>query len=85
MFPAKKFIIFVASLRGGAVVARWAHNPKAVGSNPSPATRKTLMLRRRGFLGNLIVQPDLKANIIGLRLLYPELEKIFLFKLRYMS
>ena len=24
--------------RGGAVVARWAHNPKVVGSNPSPAT-----------------------------------------------
>ena len=26
-------------LRGGAVVARWAHNPKVVGSNPSPATK----------------------------------------------
>ena len=26
-------------LRGGAVVARWAHNPKVVGSNPTPATR----------------------------------------------
>jgi hypothetical protein len=24
-------------LRGGAEVARWAHNPKAVGSNPAPA------------------------------------------------
>lgn len=24
--------------RGGAVVARWAHNPEADGSNPSPAT-----------------------------------------------
>ena len=24
--------------RGGAVVARWAHNPKAGGSIPSPAT-----------------------------------------------
>ena len=24
--------------RGGAVVARRAHNPKVVGSNPSPAT-----------------------------------------------
>src|SRR5438093_10584025 len=23
--------------RGGAVVARWAHNPKVGGSNPSPA------------------------------------------------
>ena len=26
--------------RGGAVVARWAHNPKAGGSIPSPATSK---------------------------------------------
>jgi hypothetical protein len=26
-------------LRGGAVVARWAHNPKVGGSNPSSATR----------------------------------------------
>ena len=24
--------------RGGAVAARWAHNPKVGGSNPSPAT-----------------------------------------------
>ena len=24
-------------MRGGAVVARWAHNPKVVGSNPAPA------------------------------------------------
>ena len=27
-------------LRGGAVVARRAHNPKVVGSSPAPATRK---------------------------------------------
>ena len=26
--------------RDGAEVARWAHNPKVVGSNPAPATRK---------------------------------------------
>gem|GEM_PF-1776748 len=26
--------------RGGAAVARRAHNPKVVGSNPTPATRK---------------------------------------------
>ena len=25
--------------RGGAVVARWAHNPEVVGSNPAPATK----------------------------------------------
>ena len=29
-------------LRGGAVVARWAHNPKAASSNLAPATRKSL-------------------------------------------
>ena len=26
-------------LRGGAVAARRAHNPKVVGSNPAPATK----------------------------------------------
>ena len=26
-------------MRDGAGVARWAHNPKVVGSNPTPATR----------------------------------------------
>ena len=25
-------------LRDGAEAARWAHNPKVVGSNPAPAT-----------------------------------------------
>ena len=30
--------------RGGAVVARWAHNPKVVGSNPAPATNKPLYI-----------------------------------------
>ena len=28
------------ALRGGAVVARWAHNPKVAGSSPVPATKK---------------------------------------------
>ena len=27
-------------MRGGAVVARWAHNPKVVGSSPAPATKE---------------------------------------------
>jgi hypothetical protein len=33
-------------LRGGAEVARWAHNPKVGGSNPPPATieRKALII-----------------------------------------
>ena len=29
--------------RGGAVVARWAHNPKVAGSSPAPATKKSLV------------------------------------------
>ena len=41
-----KFVIwftnvkFAPKLRGGAVVARWAHNPKVGGSNPPSATKK---------------------------------------------
>ena len=29
----------VITTRDGAEVARWAHNPKVVGSNPAPATK----------------------------------------------
>ena len=34
-----------AATRGGAVAARWAHNPKVAGSSPAPATISTLSLR----------------------------------------
>ena len=27
-------------MRGGAEVARWAHNPKVIGSSPIPATKE---------------------------------------------
>ena len=27
------------AMRGGAVAARWAHNPKVAGSSPAPATK----------------------------------------------
>ena len=33
-----KYYICTSILRGGAVVARWAHNPKVGGSNPPSAT-----------------------------------------------
>ena len=36
----KPLNILVILPRGGAVVARRAHNPKVGGSNPSPATKK---------------------------------------------
>ena len=35
--------------RGGAVVARRAHNPKVVGSNPTPATRAIKKLKGRAI------------------------------------
>ena len=38
--------------RGGAVVARWAHNPKAGGSIPSPAT-----FEERFFLSSFCFMP----------------------------
>ena len=58
----KKFISFVICcisikfaptiiLRGGAVVARWAHNPKVGGSNPPSATsQKPCCESNRAFL-----------------------------------
>ena len=36
--------------RDGAEVARWAHNPKVIGSSPIPANSLTT-LRRRGSGG----------------------------------
>ena len=32
------------------LVARWAHNPKAVGSSPAPATTKALVKIRAFFM-----------------------------------
>ena len=36
-------------LRGGAVVARWAHNPKVGGSNPPSATNQKPWRKAQGF------------------------------------
>jgi hypothetical protein len=38
-FLQKSQIFVGVTSRGGAVVARRAHNPKVVGSNPTPATK----------------------------------------------
>ena len=35
----KSLYLCIRKSRGGAVVARWAHNPAVVGSNPAPATK----------------------------------------------
>ena len=43
--PTKSYTPVAA--RGGAVEARWAHNPKVVGSNPTPATKETAWHRLR--------------------------------------
>ncbi len=40
----------LAMPRGGAVAARWAHNPEVVGSNPTPATRKSSRGMTRALL-----------------------------------
>ena len=36
--------------RDGAVVARWAHNPKVAGSSPAPATKFKVVFRDNLFL-----------------------------------
>ena len=41
-----------------SLVARWAHNPKVGGSNPSPATiKKTLF--NEGFLCDIMIQIEI--------------------------
>ena len=42
-------------LRGGAVVARWAHNPKVVGSNPASATKPKESLKSGSFFMHLLL------------------------------
>ena len=48
--------------RGGAVVARWAHNPKVAGANPVPATKQASDILRSLFffpaLGPLLPEYD---------------------------
>ena len=43
-------LYYTTTLRGGAVVARQAHNLKAVGSIPAPATKKITPTSLVGFL-----------------------------------
>ncbi len=43
------YLCIVKTSRSGAVVARWAHNPKVIGSNPFSATTEA-----QGILGFFI-------------------------------
>jgi hypothetical protein len=45
------------------LVARWAHNPKAVGSSPAPATQKLWYLCRGFFIDNNFSFPRLFLKI----------------------
>ena len=50
-------------MRGGAEVARWAHNPKVVGSNPAPATKaKTSHVCVRFFFMPLLAKACFQAS-----------------------
>ena|SRR5436190_1734383 len=49
-------------VRDRAGVARWAHNPKVVGSNPSPATNRTASVKLAVFLFGCERQACLKAS-----------------------
>ena len=55
--------------RGGAVVARWAHNPKVAGSSPAPATNG-----KPSFSGRLFssVEPHIKEEARTMEVLYED-------------
>ena len=57
-------IRFEKAPRGGAVVARWAHNPKAGGSIPSPATMEKQSMIASLFFVRLIDIYYLRAGDI---------------------
>ena len=44
------------------LVARWAHNPKAVGSSPAPATQKLWHLCRSFFYGHIVEKKLFQFN-----------------------
>ena len=48
--------------RGGAVVARWAHNPEVVGSNPAPATKAKSLNRLRLGLFRFFIKGEKKSK-----------------------
>ncbi len=50
----KQYLCTRKTSRGGAVVARWAHNPKVAGSSPAPATNKKADWISAGFF----ISPD---------------------------
>ena len=53
-------------VRGGAVVARWAHNPKVGGSIPSPATEMDLSVGRSFFCARWAHNPKVGGWLIKL-------------------
>ena len=46
--PAPRYATIV-SAGWSSLVARWAHNPKVEGSNPSPATKRFFCLPSQGW------------------------------------
>jgi hypothetical protein len=58
----------IKSMRGGAVAARRAHNPKVPGSNPGPATEENETVDEKSavFLLTKIKVPNTKNHTCGL-------------------
>ena len=58
-------------MRQHSLVARWAHNPKVGGSNPSPATHnKTLSYQRENW--GFLLSWKLISAVLVYPLIYPE-------------
>ena len=70
-----KLVYYKNILRGGAVAARWAHNPKVAGSSPVPATREDSSSDLMGSF--LLIPPEtlLKSDFAR--------NKEFTFEVRY--
>ena len=57
-------------MRGGAEVARWAHNPKVTGSSPVPATKESSEFSgdfnfKEDAFRLLFIQPEIPENLCG--------------------
>ena len=67
--------------RSGAVVARWAHNPKVVGSNPTPATKKDF----KGSSESFLFRNTLQSALINYKIYLYRHRILILFQHNYPS
>lgn len=78
LFDKKQLLLQYKTSRGGAAVARWAHNPKVVGSIPAPATDyvRGVEIFPTSLFFILVKQIYFNCLVFGIILLYLQSQKL---------